>query len=119
MSEIPLSSGGRERVLPVLELTANPHPDWHESRVWELDLSRLVNDEPNVDGEWNVDGQFVQAHCSFRQVEHADIILTVPENEDAFAEKLAELKDWGCSDELVALFTDAHTSGVGLLLFWS
>lgn len=115
--EMPLSSGdGRQRLSPAFTGKLE-RPDREEAKIWELDLSEYLADADGEE-EWNVDGQYAQANCSYRHVEYADLLLNVPSDEDAFADKLVEMEQWGCTDRLLKLFRDAHAVEVRFLLFW-
>lgn len=113
--EMPLSSGdGRQRLAPAFAGKLE-RPDREEIKVWELDLAQYLSGEEE---EWNVNGQYAQSHCSYRHTEYADLLLHVPGDEDAFSDRLSELKQWGCSADFIALYKEAYAAEVRYLLFW-
>jgi hypothetical protein len=114
--EMPLSSGdGRQRLAPTFTGKLE-RPNRVETKIWELDLSQYLAGEG--DEEWNINGQYAQANCSYRHAEYADLLLNVPSDEDFFLDKLDELEQWGCTAEFIALYREAHAAEVRFLLFW-
>lgn len=116
--EMPLSSGnGRQRLAPAFrEKLERPNRD--EAKIWELDLSQYLTPKDESGEEWNINGQYAQAHCSYRHTQYADLLLHVPSDEESFADRLQELKQWGCTEDFIALYQEAHAAEVRFLLFW-
>lgn len=116
--EMPLSSGdGRQRLAPTFADQLE-RPDREESKIWELDLNQHLTPQDDSGEEWNVDGQYAQANCTYRHAEYADLLLNVPSDEDAYGEHLREMEEWGCTDAFLTLYREAHAAEVRFLLFW-
>jgi hypothetical protein len=86
----------------------------------------LLHDTKMVETEWEFHGGddssdwvYLNDEATFSHKNACEFILWVPDDRDAFEERLCGMREAGCSPDLIEAFTEARRRGAEKLLIYS